>query len=146
MISTSSSYRSSCYRGSVTIDMTKGSYVRVRAGWLLSLYLWENVGNVFVVDRCNETTIPTVTVTILRNYKNIVIGNPVVEVQLVRDEPFVTTWAFHSSSSYICSAHPWVVNSLIDCLNPADSASSPSSKESQDALRIEAAHVIAFLS
>ena len=36
--------------------------------------------------------------------------------------------------------------SLIDCLNPADTPSSPSSKASQDALRIEAAHVIASLS
>ena len=36
--------------------------------------------------------------------------------------------------------------SLIHCLNPADAATSPSSKASQDSLRIEAAHVIASLS
>ena len=46
---------------------------------------------VFVVDRCNEMTIPTVTVASLKKYKNIVIGNPVAKVQLVRDELFVTT-------------------------------------------------------
>ena len=88
-------------------------------------------------------TIPTVTVASLKKYKNIVIGNPVAKVQLVRDELFVTTLVFRSSNS--CSAHPWLV-SLIDCLNPADAASSPSSKVAQDALRIEAAHVIASLS
>ena len=98
---------------------------------------------VFIVDRCNEMTIPSVTVASLKKYKNIVIGNPVAKVQLVRDELFVTTWVFRSSNS--CSAHPWLV-SLIDCLNPADAASSPSSKAAQDALRIEAAHVIASLS
>jgi hypothetical protein len=46
---------------------------------------------VFVVDRCNEMTIPTFTVASLKKYKNIVIGNPVAKVQLVRDELFVTT-------------------------------------------------------
>ena len=61
-------------------------------------------------------TIPSVTVASLKKYKNIVIGNPVAKV------------------------------SLIDCLNPADAASSPSSKAAQDALHIEAAHVIASLS
>jgi hypothetical protein len=42
-------------------------------------------------------------------------------------------------------AHMHIV-SLIHCLNPADAAISPSSKASQDSLRIEAAHVIASLS
>ena len=52
---------------------------------------WQRFLIVFVVDRCNEMTIPTVTVASLKKYKNIVIGNPVAKVQLVRDELFVTT-------------------------------------------------------
>ncbi|KAF8967241.1 armadillo-type protein [Flammula alnicola] len=73
-------------------------------------------------------TIPTVTVASLKQVKNTVIGNPLAKVRLVKDESFVST--------------------LIDCLNPpvTDIPLSPSAKSSQDALRIEAAHVIASLS
>ncbi|KDR69187.1 hypothetical protein GALMADRAFT_160499 [Galerina marginata CBS 339.88] len=68
-------------------------------------------------------TIPSITVSSLKKVKNSVIGNPLAKVQLVRDELFVST--------------------LIDCLNPTEI---PVEKASQDALRIEAAHVIASLS
>ncbi|KAF8163814.1 armadillo-type protein [Crassisporium funariophilum] len=73
-------------------------------------------------------TIPTVTVASLKKYKNSVIGNPVAKLKLVRDEHFIAT--------------------LIDCLNPPniETPHSQSSKSSQDALRIEAAHVLASLS
>ena len=47
---------------------------------------------------------------------------------------------------FVLLTHGFVRVSLIDCLNPADTSSSPSLKASQDALRIEAAHVIASLS
>ncbi|CAA7262370.1 unnamed protein product [Cyclocybe aegerita] len=73
-------------------------------------------------------TILTFSVASLKKTKNIVIGNPLAKVQIVQDELFVST--------------------LIDCLNPpnSDVPPSPSSKSAQDALRIEAAHVVASLS
>ncbi|KAH9484613.1 Armadillo repeat-containing protein 8 [Psilocybe cubensis] len=67
-------------------------------------------------------TIPSLTVTNLKKAKNVVIGNPLAKVQLVRDTHFIST--------------------LIDCLNAPYS----SEKSTNDALRIEAAHIIASLS
>ncbi|PPQ75379.1 hypothetical protein CVT26_015511 [Gymnopilus dilepis] len=73
-------------------------------------------------------TILTLTVSSLKKAKNNVIGNPLAKSQLVRDQHFVST--------------------LIDCLNPptTDVQLSAQDKAAQDALRIEAAHVIASLS
>ncbi|KAF8901845.1 armadillo-type protein [Gymnopilus junonius] len=73
-------------------------------------------------------TIPTLTVASLKKAKNAVIGNPLAKVQLVKDQHFVST--------------------LIDCLNPPTSEVplSAQDKAAQDALRIEAAHVVASLS
>ena len=58
---------------------------------------------------------------------------------LSQREPFQV-----SSQFFTCS--PCTSLRLIDCLNPADIATSPSLKASQDSLRIEAAHVVASLS
>ena len=73
-------------------------------------------------------TIPTVTVASLKKYKNIVIGNPVAKVQLVRDELFVTTWAFSFFQNLFCSPlsrHQsyWLPQPCRHCINTVKSSS-----------------------
>ncbi|KAF9545167.1 hypothetical protein CPC08DRAFT_823953 [Agrocybe pediades] len=67
-------------------------------------------------------SVPTINVANLKSIKNAVIGNPLAKAEISRDELFVST--------------------LVDCLN----AASDEDKAFQNALRAEAAHVIASLS
>jgi len=108
----------------------------------------------FITPKSSHDTHSTLTMTVvpvnvasLKKVKNSVIGNPSAKKQLAQDVLLIQSYVRHIVSFHLCLCR----SSLVACLNPPHACSAflephnNTSRPEDDAIRIEAAHVIASL-